>query len=144
MASRLAQIRAKVMCCMPTINVSTADTLNHQDPLTQTTRVATHGKRAAPLFDQVPQEGGDRPILTRVWYGTEVNHVLFLIMHLLGHIFLCNGLEVLLSDKSIISLLSKLLNITDFPHYGSHLGHHLCLTNVNAKTVELKALRVNL
>ena len=53
MASRLSEIRVKVMCCMPTINVSTADTLSHQDPLIQTARVAAHGKRAAPLFDKV-------------------------------------------------------------------------------------------
>ena len=53
MASRLVEIRAKVMCCMPTMSVSTADTLNHQDPFIQTTWVAAHGKRAAPLFDRV-------------------------------------------------------------------------------------------
>ena len=53
MASHLAEIRAKVMWCMPTINVSTAHTLNRQDRLIQTTQVAAHGKIAAPLFDQV-------------------------------------------------------------------------------------------
>ena len=49
MASRLAEIGAKVTCCIPTMSVSTADTLKHQDPFIQTTRVAAHDKRAAPL-----------------------------------------------------------------------------------------------
>ena len=49
MVSRLAEIKAEVMCCMST----TADTLNHaQSPGSSLpgTRVAAHGKRAAPLL----------------------------------------------------------------------------------------------
>ena len=55
-ASRLAEIRAKVMRCIATV------ILNHQDPLCQTTRVA------AQLFARfllTAQGGGVQPIL--IW-----------------------------------------------------------------------------
>ena len=55
MTSRLTGIEAKVMCCSSTMSVehSTDDSLNDQDPFLRTTRVASHGKRDAPLFGQV-------------------------------------------------------------------------------------------
>ena len=46
MVSRLAEIKAEVMCCMST----TADTLNHQDPLFQGHGSQLTAKRAAPLL----------------------------------------------------------------------------------------------
>ena len=46
MVSRLAEIKAEGMCCMST----TADTLNHRGSSLPGTRVAAHGKRAAPLL----------------------------------------------------------------------------------------------
>ena len=57
MVSRLAEIKAEVMCCMST----TADTLNHQDPLFQ-----GHGswQTSRTPIGQVSTDGGVRPILS--------------------------------------------------------------------------------
>ena len=63
MVSRLAEIKAEVMCCMST----TADTLNHQDPLFQ-----GHGSQLTanephpywPGFYRLRKGRGVRPILS--------------------------------------------------------------------------------
>ena len=63
MVSRLAEIKAEVICCMST----TADTLNHQDPLFQGHGSQLTGNEPHPI-GQVSTDcargGGVRPILS--------------------------------------------------------------------------------
>ena len=62
MVSRLAEIKAEVMCCMST----TADTLNHQDPLFQGHGSSRQTSRTpiGQVSTDCARGGGVRPILS--------------------------------------------------------------------------------